>query len=276
MSAKGFVAIRRAILEHIELRKLSLTEYAALLTIMLLADKATGVWHGCSLALAARFGDGSLRKQTAQDALRSLESAGYIRRFRIHGARGNYPILVHKYEISIGPLKGRLTNAVATMDWQHPACCAATDEGSDMATDSLSDRATLSTPQQCDTSKVSTPQNQSLTSCDKVADPQKNCSAVGEIQKPIPQTTAESRPHEGTPICSGPSPRVRPLPTVAKVQSLPDGPELTAAEWQTRTHEFGAVSTAIVTFEDGSRGAASVEHADGACRLVWRGRTLTI
>lgn len=161
-------------MEHIENRSLSFTEYAVLLTLTLLADKENGVWHGCAIALSAKFGDGSLSKRAAQDALHSLEAGGYIRRFRSHGQRGNFPILVNRYEITVGGLKGALINADATTDWKNPACSAPTDNETDDRTDEGTDRRTLSRPTRPQDHKTSISQEEN-----KVL----HCAPSAEIKK---------------------------------------------------------------------------------------------
>lgn len=226
---KGFVALRRAILEHIETRKLTVTEYAALITIMLLADKANGVWFGCAVALAAKFGDGSMNQKAATRALHYLDTAGYIKRFRTHGQRGNFPILVNKYEITVGGLKGCLINADATTDWQHPATYRGSDAESDEGSDVGGDVGTLSTPNSA-TPQHLKPLHPKNTENYIVGPTAKNFSARREKQanrkivkvKPIgPTHSAEISAAEW---------KDNPLPIKAALLTFDNGPQ-TVADW---------------------------------------------
>ena len=90
---------------------MSLREFGAYSAILLLADKASGIWWGCSIALSAQFGDGSLDSRAAKDVLRGLESKGYIKRFFKQGQRGNHVIIIDKFMVSFGALSGQRVNA---------------------------------------------------------------------------------------------------------------------------------------------------------------------
>ncbi|MDP9159243.1 MAG: hypothetical protein M3O09_03315 [Acidobacteriota bacterium] len=94
---------------------MSLREFASYCAILLLADNASGIWWGCSLALSAHFGDGSLDSRAAKEVLHSLEKKGYIKRFFKQGQRGNHPILIDKFIISFGALSGQRVNAAESL-----------------------------------------------------------------------------------------------------------------------------------------------------------------
>ena len=129
----NFVQVRRGIIEHLETGQLSAREFAVYNLIILLADKATGLWWGCSKAISAKFGHGDLDDRAAKGALHRLEENGYIRRFFVQGQRGNHPILVDKYAPTVGELKGRRVNAAATADWRYVVC----DNGPDDVPDRI-------------------------------------------------------------------------------------------------------------------------------------------
>jgi hypothetical protein len=118
----GHVRMRRGVLNHLRLGRMTLKQKGAFETIVELADWQTGVWFGSARALSAICGAGDLSEREARTLLESLEKArpqGYIRRFVTPGHRGNYPIVVHKYEIRVGEVVFRV-NAWKTEDWKHP------------------------------------------------------------------------------------------------------------------------------------------------------------
>jgi hypothetical protein len=132
MTSNGnFVQIRRGILQHVKDGRLSPNSFTVYMTIILLADASTGMWRGSAPALVVHF-NGSLSLDAVQRALNSLEENGYIKRFRTHGQRGNYPILVNKYLITSGRLKNGTVNAERTVDWRQPVTDVATDTATEV------------------------------------------------------------------------------------------------------------------------------------------------
>jgi len=124
----NFVKNRRGILQHLKEGRISKDAFAAYEFMLLSADAATGVWWGDSVELAAAFGQRDLRQEKAKDVLHGLEEKGYIKRFRQQGSRAKYPILINKYEITVGPLSDRLVDAGSTVDWRQPAVFTSRDE----------------------------------------------------------------------------------------------------------------------------------------------------
>jgi hypothetical protein len=124
----NFVKNRRGILQHLKEGRISKDEFAAYEFMLLSADAATGVWWGDSVELTAAFGQRDLRQEKAKDVLHGLEEKGYIKRFRQQGSRAKYPILINKYEITVGPLSDRLVDAGSTVDWRQPAVFTSCDE----------------------------------------------------------------------------------------------------------------------------------------------------
>jgi len=115
--ARGYVQVRRGLLEHVrrgDITPLGLSAYALML---LGADSRTGIWWGSAKGLAADFG---FVERTARDLLESLEAAGHIKRFATPGRHGNYPILLDGYEVRHGVNEDRRLSAKATMDWKNP------------------------------------------------------------------------------------------------------------------------------------------------------------
>jgi hypothetical protein len=148
----NFVPIRRGVLDHLKKRKLTDVEFAAFIAIVLLADKATGAWDGCAAALADAMGKvvSASSERAAQRLLASLAKKGYLKNFRAQGQRHNQPILINRYLITVGELKGQLVDASNSTDWQKPAVFSGTEDGSEISSDGgteiSSDRDALSIP----------------------------------------------------------------------------------------------------------------------------------
>lgn len=115
----GFAKIRAGLEDHLIAGCIGFFEAGVYTTIHLQADFKSGLWIGSAPRLLATAGRGaSLR--AVQHALERLAEIQFLRAFHIPGTRGNYPVLIHKYEPSFGALKGMRLNAVASEDWRHP------------------------------------------------------------------------------------------------------------------------------------------------------------
>jgi DNA-binding Lrp family transcriptional regulator len=110
----GYVQLRRGILEHVANGSMSIVEYFVYSVILSQADPSTGIWVGSAGSLSGTF---SIAERTCRDIIDRLEKAGYIKRFRVTGRRGNYPILVHRYKCSDGAAKGLRVNALETTSY---------------------------------------------------------------------------------------------------------------------------------------------------------------
>ena len=124
--SKGFVQIRRGIEEHLLAGRLGLFEFGVYLIIHFQVDFETGVWTGSApRILAAAPRSTSLRD--VQRALARLEQLGFIRTFHQQGQRGNYRVLINKYEPQTGALKGQRLNAQGSLTWRSPVYEPCTD-----------------------------------------------------------------------------------------------------------------------------------------------------
>lgn len=119
MSTKSFAILRSGILDHLLAGELGYSELGIYVTIHLQANFKTGIWWGSAPRLLATAPRGtSLRK--VQSWLQTLSAIGFLRPFHDHGARGNYPVLIDKYEVKIGALKGNRLNAGKSESWRRP------------------------------------------------------------------------------------------------------------------------------------------------------------
>lgn len=134
--SRGFAIIRSGIAEHMLAGRLSFFDLGLYVTIHLQADFATGKWIGSAPRLLAASPRGiSLRD--AQRGLQNLRRIGFLKPFHKHGERGNYRVLIDKYFVRIGALKGKRLNAWASESWENPVyeSCALTDALSDALSD---------------------------------------------------------------------------------------------------------------------------------------------
>lgn len=115
----GYVQLRRGILEHIDKGLMTYSQAGVYVCILLQADRKTGIWWGCALKLQAHGPVGNDLK-AMQRCLAYLQARGYIKCLREHGRRGNYPILINKYLVTDGGLRGKVLNAEKSRDYRHP------------------------------------------------------------------------------------------------------------------------------------------------------------
>jgi hypothetical protein len=108
----GFVPIRRGILEHIRSGDLPHKEALAYVIIILEADCETGIWRGSAKAL----GPYNYSNRAARHILHKLHQKGYIKSFCRQGRRGNYIVLVNKFQITRGKWKGKQLDATNTLN----------------------------------------------------------------------------------------------------------------------------------------------------------------
>lgn len=125
----GYVPKRRGVVEHLRDGRMTLQMYAAHDLLVLLADKATGIWIGSAKAFAANCGAGDVSERRARHILESLELGGYIKRFPIRRSHRNYPILISRFQPTSGAYSGMRLNAAATKDWRSPVYDSCQEHG---------------------------------------------------------------------------------------------------------------------------------------------------
>ncbi len=136
--ADGFAKIRNGLLDHALAGKLAPFDFGLYVFLIMRADFATGVYQGCALTIAYQFGDPS-HKEHVQKALRRLRDKKYINYPKGDGSRGGYPILINKFEPTVGELSGLRLNA-----WKHGELCKPEYEaqnGGDTVGDTVEERS---------------------------------------------------------------------------------------------------------------------------------------
>jgi hypothetical protein len=113
----NFTPIRNGIREHISAGNLCPFDLGIYVFLHLGADWATGIFHGCALSLAYAFNDPSLKHHINKSLIR-LRGRQYINYPKGCGRRGAYEMLIHKYEVTVGELRGKRLNA-----WRHGELC---------------------------------------------------------------------------------------------------------------------------------------------------------
>lgn len=122
------IPIRLGIMDYLLRGDISLFEFGVYTLIHLQANYSSGLWHGSAPRIAHTASRGAdLRK--IQRAIEHLTLLGLLKPFTVHGRRGNYPVLINKFTVRSGALKGLRLNALDSDDWRHPRyeACADTD-----------------------------------------------------------------------------------------------------------------------------------------------------
>jgi hypothetical protein len=114
-----FVPIRPGIEEHLVRGDMSLCEFGVYALIHIQADYRTGIWRGSAPRILATAPRGASLRQV-QRALEHFENMGYLKSFRVHGARGNAPYLIDKFTVRSGALKGYRVIVAKSESWQRP------------------------------------------------------------------------------------------------------------------------------------------------------------
>jgi hypothetical protein len=113
------VPIRPGIEEHLVCGAMSLCEFGIYTLIHIQADYRTGIWRGSAPKILATAPRGASLRQV-QRALEHFEEMGYLKSFRVQGARGNTPYLIDKFTVRSGALKGYRINAAKSESCHRP------------------------------------------------------------------------------------------------------------------------------------------------------------
>ena len=119
MNSSGYAILRSGILEHLVAGRLGYPELGAYATIHLQADFRTGIWWGSAPRLLATAPRGTSLRDV-QRWMQTLTRIRFLRPFHRHGERGNYPVLIDKYDVKTGALRGMRLNAWRSESWEHP------------------------------------------------------------------------------------------------------------------------------------------------------------
>jgi hypothetical protein len=118
MVNSGWYARRRGILEHLERGTVSLLDIAIHDFLCLTADFRKGVTWASAEKIHALCPSGFSLK-AIQRSLAKLESLGWLKRFRTHGKKGNYPIVIGKFFVRDVSLSWFSVNLEKTSDYRN-------------------------------------------------------------------------------------------------------------------------------------------------------------
>jgi hypothetical protein len=154
----GYAIIRAGILEHLCRGDLGFPELGIYIAIHLQADFRSGVWWGSAPKLLAAAPRGTTLRDV-QRWMETLRRIGFLRPFNVRGKKGNYAVLIDKYNVRTGALKGSRLNAWKSESWRSPCyeSCADNDadDGTDAAPSSVSSNQEAREPAAFDLSQDS-------------------------------------------------------------------------------------------------------------------------
>jgi hypothetical protein len=118
MSA-SYAIIRSGVLDHLIRGKIGYVDLGVYVTVHLQADFSTGIcWTSAPRLLGSAPRGATLRD--LQRSLQTLRESLFLRSFHVDGQRGNYALLIHKYDVKLGALRGKRLNAWKSSSWEHP------------------------------------------------------------------------------------------------------------------------------------------------------------
>lgn len=126
----GHIQLRRGLIEHLRAGRLNLFQLGVYAHLLFCADFRTGIHLNSAVHVFYSTGQ-QFSIRHIQRALEALEKAGYIKRFMVKGRKGDYYILIHKYEVTAGALIGKRLNAIDSTDYANPIYFSGADEGAD-------------------------------------------------------------------------------------------------------------------------------------------------
>lgn len=131
MSSKRF-AIMRDLQDHLTAGRISAFDVGIYTIIHWQTDFKTGLWWGSAPKIHATAPRGT-NLRDVQRSIQTLTLVGFLKPFHSHGQRGNYPVLLNKYEPLSGALRGSRLNAALSDDYRQPKydSCAVSDAETD-------------------------------------------------------------------------------------------------------------------------------------------------
>jgi len=115
----GFLALRAGIFDHLNQSRFTPNDWMVYTILLRQCDWKSGRWNGNAFRIRAAVGN-ALTIRQIQHAMRRLVDKGYTKTFHQQGAKGNYFVLIHKYRVCVGNLRGKVLNAVKSPSYKHP------------------------------------------------------------------------------------------------------------------------------------------------------------
>jgi hypothetical protein len=140
VNGKSYAILRSGILDHLLAGRLGFFELGLYTAIHLQADFKSGIWIGSAPRLLACAPRGaSLRR--VQAGLDTLHKIRFVRPFHVRGKRGNYVVLIDKYDVRTGAQRGKRLNAWKSASWESPCYEVRTETDADGFTDACAEDA---------------------------------------------------------------------------------------------------------------------------------------
>lgn len=162
LTFNGYVPIRRGLIEHLQLGRMTPQETLVYVILLIWADHRTGIATTNAAGIVFLSGH-QLNQSVVQKKLASLERKGYIKRpFFVQGQRGDQRIFIGKYVVTDGVLKGRVLTFAKTTDWENPVYEDVTETATEGATETASDRADVRAGVRADSNKKLRTENEEV------------------------------------------------------------------------------------------------------------------
>lgn len=109
-SFQGFAKIRNGLKEHLSQGYMCPSDFGLFMYLIMSCDCTTGIYVGSAMRISSDFGR-SVSVDQVRHSLHRLRNRKYIN-YRVgRGLRGNYPILIDKYEPTFGAFAGKRLDA---------------------------------------------------------------------------------------------------------------------------------------------------------------------
>ena len=131
LTFKGYVPVRRGLIEHVRSGRLTVTEYVVFTFLLVWADHRTGIATINGPGIVGLSG-GQLDLDYVQKCVASLERKGYIKRpFFVQGQRGDQKIFIDKFVVTRrteNATEVKVLSFADTTDWENPAYVDLTED----------------------------------------------------------------------------------------------------------------------------------------------------
>jgi hypothetical protein len=118
-SKDGFLGIRAGIFDHLHQGRFTPNAWLVYCTLLRQCNWRSGRWYGHSHYIRQASGNVMTIRQI-QSAMAQLVEHRYVKSFYQQGKKGQYAVLIHKYRVPVGELKGTVLNAFKSDTYERP------------------------------------------------------------------------------------------------------------------------------------------------------------
>jgi hypothetical protein len=116
---EGFLALHAGLQDHLQQGRMTPQMLSVFIVLLYQVEWSSGRWNGNSHRIHFGLG-GRLSIAQIRRTLRQLQNFQYIRRFQKQGLIGNYFVLINKYRVRVGELRGMILNSTESTRWETP------------------------------------------------------------------------------------------------------------------------------------------------------------